>query len=163
TVRRSIDTDPTMMEAARAGDTKPKDLLSLETKSEQVNPVYQDLDQQIASSRTELAALERQKAQMSARKLDEPKLAELTQLYTKESEIARLEMERDLARKVYQDVANSYESARLLVAARSSALQILTRAIPPDRPESRKLARNIVIGTLSGFLLASLIVLAREN
>jgi len=49
------------------------------------------------------------------------------------------------------------------VAARSSALQILTRAIPPDKPESRKLARNILIGSLSGFLLSSLLVLVRES
>ena len=139
------------------------DLLSLETRNEEVNPVYQDLDKQVATSRTELAALEQQKAQLTSRKLDEPKLAALTQMYAKESEINRLEMERDLAKKVYQEVANSYESARLLVAARSSALQILTRAIPPDRPESRKIARNILIGTMTGFLLSSLLVLLRES
>ncbi len=59
--------------------------------------------------------------------------------------------------------ANSYESARLLVAARSSGLQILTRAIPPDKPESRKIPRNLLIGALSGFLLSSLLVLVRGS
>ena len=151
------------MEAARGTDGRSRDLLSLQTKNEEVNPVYQDLDKQIASSRTELAALERQRAQLTARKLDEPKFAGLTELYAKESELNRLEMERDLAKKIYETVSNSHESARLLVAARSSALQILTRAIPPDKPESRKLARNILIGSLSGFLLSSLLVLVRES
>jgi len=114
-------------------------------------------------SRTQLAALERQKAQMTTRNLDDPSMARLSEMYAKESQLDRLEMERDLARKIYEEVANSYESARLLVAGRSSGLQILTRAIPPDKPESRKIPRNVLIGALSGFLLASLLVLVRGN
>jgi len=163
TVRRTIDNDPALMEAARNSDGKPKDLLGLQMQSEEINPVYQELDKQVATSRTQLAALERQQAQMTARKLDDPRLDRLTEMYGKESQLGRLEMERDLAQKIYQEVANSYESARLLVAGRSSALQILTRAIPPDKPESRKIARNLLIGTLSGFLLSSLLVLVRES
>jgi uncharacterized protein involved in exopolysaccharide biosynthesis len=161
TVRRTIDTDPAFMEAARNADGKPKDLLTLQMKNEEMNPVYQELDKQIATSRTQLAALQRQQAQMTARKLDDPRFARLSEMYAKESEINRLEMERDLAKKVYEQVANSYESARLLVAGRSSGLQILTRAIPPDNPESRKVPRNVLIGALSGFLLSSLLVLVR--
>ena len=131
------------------------------------------LDEDIAKAQTEATRLhaviqqvqqfEQQKAQLTSRKLDEPKYAGLTEMYAKESELDRLAIERDLAKKVYQDVANSYESARLLVAARSSALQILTRAIPPEKPESQKFVRNILIGTLSGFLLSSLLVLVRES
>ena len=161
TVRRSIDGDLALMESARTVDGKPRDLLGLQTNNEEVNPVYQDLDKQVASTRTELAALERQRAQMAARHLDEPKLTRLNEMYVKESELARLEMERELATKVYQEVASSYESARLLVAARSSGLQVLARAIPPDRPESRKVPRTVLIGAVSGFLVASLFVLIR--
>ena len=161
TVRRSIDADPALMEAARKADGTPRDLLTLQMRNEQVNPVYQEIDKQVAASRTLLAALERQRAQMSARKIDDPQLSRLSDMYAKESEISRLEMERDLAKKVYEQVANSYESARLLVAGRSSGLQILTRAIPPDKPESRKVPRNVLIGVLSGFLLSSLLVLVR--
>jgi uncharacterized protein involved in exopolysaccharide biosynthesis len=68
-------------------------------------------------------------------------------------------MERDLAKKVYQEVATSYETARLLVAGRSSALQIISKAVPPDKAESRKLPRNVLIGALSGLLLAAVVVL----
>jgi uncharacterized protein involved in exopolysaccharide biosynthesis len=163
TVTRSIDASPAMMEAARSGDGTAKDLLALQMKNEEVNPVYQELDRQIVESRTRLAALERQKAQMTARRLDDPHLARLNDMYAKESEINSLEMERDLAKKVYQEVSNSYESARLLVAGRSSGLQILTFAIPPDKPESRKIPRNVLIGALSGFLLSCLLVLVRGN
>jgi len=163
TVTRSIDGDPAMMEAARNAQGKPPDLLTLQMKNEAINPVYQELDKQVAESRTRLAALERQKTQMTARNLDNPRLARLGEMYAKESQISRLEMERDLAKKSYEQVANSYESARLLVAGRSSGLQILTRALPPDKPESRKVPRNILIGALSGFLLACVFVLVRGN
>jgi uncharacterized protein involved in exopolysaccharide biosynthesis len=163
TVTRSIDGDAAMMEAVRKGDGTTKELLALRMKNEEVNPVYQELDRQVADSRTRLAALERQKAQMAARNLDDPALARLSEMYAKESQISRLEMERDLAQKVYEHVANSYESARLLVAGRSSGLQVLTRAIPPDKPESRKVPRNVLIGALSGFLVACLFVLVRGN
>jgi uncharacterized protein involved in exopolysaccharide biosynthesis len=158
-VKRSIDRDPALLEAARSDGTS-KDVLSLQTTTEEVNPVYRDLDEEVATSRTDLAGLERQRAQMTARKLDQPQLPRLSEMYAKESEIAQLEMERDLAKTVYEQVSHSYESARLLVAGRSSGLQILTRAIPPDRSESRKTARNLLIGVLTGFLVSSFLVLA---
>ena len=161
-VKRSIDRDPALLEAAR-GNGAPKEILSLTSTTEEVNPVYRELDEQIASSRTELAGLERAQAQMTARKLDDAQLPRLTEMYAKEALLARLEMERDLARSVYEQVSRSYESARLLVAARSSGLQILSRAIAPDRPEPRKTSRNLLIGTLTGFLVSSFLVLARGS
>ena len=163
TVVRSIDGDPALLEAARNGDGRPRDLLALQTKNQEINPVYQELDRQVAESRTHLAALQGQRAQMMARKLDTPQLAKLSEMYAKESELGRLEMERKLAQSVYEEVSKSYESARLLVAARSSGLQILTRAIAPDRPESRKVTRNVLIGVLSGLLISSFLVLVRGS
>lgn len=161
-VKRSIDRDPALLEAAR-GDGSSKELLSLTTATEEMNPVYRDLEQQVASSSTELAGLERAKAQMTARQLDGTQLPRLTEMYAKEALLARLETDRDLAKNVYEQVSRSYESARLLVAARSSGLQILTRGIAPDRPEPRRTSRNLLIGTLTGFLVSSFLVLARGS
>ena len=159
TVRRSIDSDAGMMEAARTPDGKPRDLLSLQVKNEEVNATYEELDRELALSRTKLAAMERQRAELVSKKLAGPQLAQLNQLYAKESAVDRLELERDLAKKVYQDVATSYETARLQVAGRNSALQMISMAIPADRPESRKLGRHLLIGITSGLLLAALVVL----
>jgi uncharacterized protein involved in exopolysaccharide biosynthesis len=124
---------------------------------------FETLDKQLAASRTELVVLERQKAQLATGQLDPAHVTQLNALYAKESEIKRLETERDLAKAVYEQVANSYESARLVVAARSSGLHLLSRAVPPENPEPRKLGRNMLIGSLSGFLLASLVVLVRGS
>jgi uncharacterized protein involved in exopolysaccharide biosynthesis len=124
---------------------------------------FDGLDKQLATSRAELAAVERQKTQMVAHPVDAAQVPRLHEMFAKESEIKRLERERDLAGKVYEQVANSYESARLMVAARSSGLHVLSRAVPPEKPESRKLARNLIIGVVSGFLLSALFVLVRGN
>jgi uncharacterized protein involved in exopolysaccharide biosynthesis len=159
TVTRSLDSDPSLLEAARASDTKPKDLLAMQIHNQELSKTYADLDKDVAISRTKLAGLERQRKEMDARKLSSPRLAMLDDMYTKDSEIVRLEMERDLAKSVYTNVATSYETARVQVAGRSSGLQVISAAIPPDAPESRKLLRNLVMGAISGLLLAALAVL----
>lgn len=157
TVKRTIDSEPALMESARKSTNQSTDLLGLELRNEFVNPVYQALDQQIATSRTNLAALERQKTQLvDVRKLDAGQLKQLTQLYEKEGELSHLEMERDLARKVYTEVATSYETARLQVAGRSAQLQIIEPALPADRPESRRVARNTLIALVVGLMLSAM-------
>jgi capsule polysaccharide export protein KpsE/RkpR len=113
------------------------------------------LDGDVARTRSELAGKERQKAQMGARKLDTPHLAALNTLYKTESALAHLEMERDLARKIYLEVATTYETARLTVAGRSSALQIVTPADVPDRPISRGAVKSAVLAFFVGLLSAA--------
>ncbi len=160
TVRRTIDSDPALMESARPSAGQPNALLGLETRNELINPVYQQLDSQVAESRTNLAALERQKTQIvDVRKLDGSQLAKLTQLYQVESQLSDLEMQRDLARTVYLQVATAYETARLQVAGRSAQLQIVEPAVQPDRPLSRHVARNTLIALMVGLMLSVMGVL----
>jgi tyrosine-protein kinase Etk/Wzc len=104
--------------------------------------------------------MEQEKSQLvGVRKLGGAQLAQLTQLYEKESELSRLEAERDLTRKIYTDIATSYERARLNVAGRSSEIEIIAPAIQPDRPVSRNVARNAVIALIAGLLISALGVL----
>lgn len=165
TIKRSIDTDPGMMEAARkvvgqTGDRPAGDLLGLQMRTEFLNPVYQTIDEQMAKSQATLAGLEREKQQVvDVRKLDAPQSPELTRLYRVEAELSKLEMERDLARKVYLGAATTYETARVQVAGRSPQLQIIEPALPADRPESRHVARQAVIGMITGLVLSVMAVL----
>jgi uncharacterized protein involved in exopolysaccharide biosynthesis len=160
TVKRSIDSDPLLLDSARKTPTgQTSDLLGLQLRSEEVNPVYQRLDEDVARTRTELAGKERLRAQLSSRKLDTPHLSQLNDLYKTEAELSRLEMERDLSRKIYLAVATSYETARLSVAGRSSALQIIGAAGVPDRPLSRNVVRNTAMAFFAGLLISSVGVL----
>jgi polysaccharide biosynthesis transport protein len=120
-----------------------------------INPVYEILNEQIAMSRTKLAGLEKQQAQLvGVLRLGAPQMVQLTQLYEKETQLARLETEFDLAKKVYVDVATRYEQARVQVASRTAQLQILDSALPPDRPISPRPLRDTAIALLVGLLLS---------
>jgi uncharacterized protein involved in exopolysaccharide biosynthesis len=160
TLKRSIDSDPLLLELARkTGNGQADNLVGLQLVTEETNRVYQILDELVAESRSELAAMERRKAQLTARKLDTPHVEVLHKLYQIEGEISRLEMERDLSRKVYEEVASSYETTRLVVAGRSSALQIITPASAPDRPVASQALRTVLIAFFAGLIVTSLGVL----
>jgi len=154
TLKRSIDTDPAAMEAARRSTGDSASVLPLQLRNEFVNPVYESLDQVIAASRTRLAGLEMQKSELiDVRRLDAAKQSKLSLLYERETELSRLQTEYDLAKTVYVDVATRYEQARLQVAGRSAQLQLMDAALPPDRPVSRHVVRSTAFALVVGFML----------
>jgi len=160
TLKRSIDTDPAAMEAARRSGGESGSVLPLQLRNEFVNPVYESLDQVIATSQTRLAGLEKQKSELvDVRRLDADQQAKLTLLYERETELARLQIEYDLSKAVYVDVATRYEQARLQVAGRSAQLQVMDSALPPDRPISPRVLRNTAAAIVLGFMLMMIGVL----
>ena len=163
TVKRSIDSDPAMMETARKATGQTSDLLGLQMRNELINPVYQNLDAQIATTGATLAALEREKQQVvDVRKLDAAQSPQLTRLYQIETELSTLELQRDLARRVYLGAATAYETARVQVAGRSAQLQVIEPALPPDRPEPRHLLRRTLIGLIVGLMVSAAAVLVYD-
>jgi uncharacterized protein involved in exopolysaccharide biosynthesis len=160
TLKRSIDTDPAAMEAMRRGGSEPGSVLPLQLRSEFVNPVYESLEQVITTSRTKLAGLEKQRAELiDVRKLDRDQQAKLSQLYAQETTLSRMQTEYDIAKEVYVDVSKRYEQARLQVAGRSAQLQLMDAALPPDQPVSRHVVRNASIAAIFGFILMAVVVL----
>jgi uncharacterized protein involved in exopolysaccharide biosynthesis len=160
TLKRSIDTDPAAMEAARRGAGDSGSVLPLQLRNEFVNPVYESLDQVIATSQTRLAGLEKQKSELvDVRRLDADQQAKLTLLYEREMELSRLQTEYDLSKEVYVDVAKRYEQARLQVAGRSAQLQVMDSALPPDRAISPRVLRNTAAALVLGFMLTVIGVL----
>jgi uncharacterized protein involved in exopolysaccharide biosynthesis len=156
TIKRSIDQNAALIEVARPSTDSPKNLLSVETNNEYVDQVYENLDNEAAKSRSELASLERMKSQIvDVRKLDAAEVKQLTKLYNIESELTRLTVERDLATAVYRQVATAYETARVQVSSRSAQLEVLDRAVVSDQPIPRYLARTVVLAFVIGLVLAS--------
>ncbi len=139
-------------------DTDPLDL-----SNPFVNPVYQTLEFQIATSRARLAWLEGQRREMiEVQKLGGTELRELTSLYERQLELTRLEQDYDLAQNVYRDVALKYERARTDVLGTIPRLQIVDEAIQPDRPLSRGRLRWLLLGLAAGLFLAASTALARD-
>jgi uncharacterized protein involved in exopolysaccharide biosynthesis len=151
---RTIDADPALSQAVRAEGGSPSAVLGLQLKSEEVNRVYEALEQDVASTRSQIAALEKRRAQLvDVRKLGAQQQNKLTELYRKESELARLQTEFQVAQKSYTEIAARYDVARLQVAGRSSQLQVIDRAIVPTQPRSRHLVRTPLFAFLAAATL----------
>jgi len=160
TVKRTIETDPALMEAAKESGRTSSGLIGLQTANEYVSTVYDSIDQQIAQNRARLSGLEKKRAELvDSRRLGGAQLPKLNLLYEREAELDRLVTEHDLARKIYLDVATRYEQVRLQVTGRTAQLQLLDAALTPDRPVGPRVLRNTAGAMVLAFLLAVLAVL----
>lgn len=129
-----------------------------------VNPVYQTLDFQIATSRIRIARLEREREEvMNVKKLGGKELSRLNELYRGEIEQARLQASYDLATKVHSELALRYEQSRTLPVGNTSQLQIVDQALPPDNPVARKRVPTAMLGAGIGFIGMALIALLWES
>jgi uncharacterized protein involved in exopolysaccharide biosynthesis len=157
-VKKSIDTDPAMMEAARQkGQT---DVLGLELRTESPNPVFESLDQQVATARANVAALEKQRAQLvNVNRLGSARQEPLTALYQQETTLDRLKLDFELAKSAYGEAAAQYENATLQVASRSAELQVVDPAVPPDRPFAPRPLRDALTWFAAGLALAVIVFL----
>jgi uncharacterized protein involved in exopolysaccharide biosynthesis len=162
TLNRSIDADPALAEAARSAGAQ--NILGLTLKDQEVNPAYDNLDEEVALARARVADLEQRLARLTKQhNLEDANLPLLSQLYESQRRIARLETDLEIARDVYVDVATRYEQARVQVASRSARLLVIDPAVPPTMPISRHLLRNLVLGAVAGLLLAILYVLSSRT
>lgn len=161
TISQSIASDPTMMEAAR--QAKPEGgVLGLQLKSEYVDTVYEQLERELTTRQAKLAGLEKEKAELAGvRKLDGPQLAELSRLYDREAILARLEMERDLAKRAYTEATVEDQGAQLRQASQLPILQLVDQAIPPTEPVMSP-KRAGLIGLLAGIFLGSVAAIGRQ-
>jgi uncharacterized protein involved in exopolysaccharide biosynthesis len=154
-MKKTIDSEPALAEAARAQAPGNAAALGLQLRSEVIDEVYRQLDQAAAETRAKLASLQKQKAELvDVRKINAAKMPLLMRLYEREATLSRREDEHFLARKIYEDISQRYEAARLQVAGRSAQLVILDEAIPADRPVSREVARKTAVAALVGFCIA---------
>jgi polysaccharide biosynthesis transport protein len=129
-----------------------------------VNPVYQTLDFQIATSRTKIAALVRQRDELvNGRKVGGKELAQLSELYRRQIELARLQANFDLATRVYGDLAVKYEQSRTQPLGNIAQLQVVDAALPPEYPVSRKRLQSAMFGSAAGFIAAALLALLWES
>jgi uncharacterized protein involved in exopolysaccharide biosynthesis len=133
------------------------------------NPVYEVLEQRLATARTNLAAFEREHAEITrATSLSAAGAKKLNELYVRKAEIDRLQGELELSRRVYVDAASRYEAARLQVASRSAQLQVIDKAVPSTTPVSPRIVRDTAGAIALAVIAASAVLLllaaiGREN
>jgi uncharacterized protein involved in exopolysaccharide biosynthesis len=154
-LKKTIDSEPALADAARAQGREGGAPPGLQLHSEAIDQVYQELDTAAATSRAKLASLQKERSELvDVRKIGASQMPLLMRLYEREATLARREVERDLAEKIYEDISQRYEAARLQVAGRSAQLMILDPAVPADQPVSRQVARKTAVAALVGFAVA---------
>jgi capsular polysaccharide biosynthesis protein len=157
-------TIPPRLSSAKRAEARERSSPSLALRDDAfdpfVNPVYEILQQQLAVSRSNLMALEREHiAIVTAIGPSGQTAKKIEELYRSKAQLDRLEMERDLARRAYVDVSNRYEQARIQVAARSAQMQVIDRAVPPTAPISPRPVRDAVFALAGGLMVASIAIL----
>ena len=149
---------------ATAAQTGGVEAQQLDLTNPFVNPVYQTLDFQIAMSRTRIAALEKQRDEiMHVKKLGGAELTQLSELYRREIELARLQETFDLALKVHGDLAIRYEQSRTQPLGNTAQLQIVDNALPPEHPVARKRLQYSVFGAGVGVVAMALMTVFWDN
>jgi uncharacterized protein involved in exopolysaccharide biosynthesis len=129
-----------------------------------VNPVYQTLDFQIATSRARIAALEKERDELVVvKKIGGKELALLSELYRRQIGQARLQANFDLATKVYDDLAVRYEQSRTQLVGSTAQLQIIDDALPAERPVSRRRLQYAAYGALTGLVLSLVLMSVWED
>jgi uncharacterized protein involved in exopolysaccharide biosynthesis len=153
--------DALMSRGAPAGEVDPR---RLDLTNPFVNPVYQTLDFQIAMSRTRIASLEKERDELiNVKKVGGAELGQLSELYRRQIEQARLQANLELARKVHGDLALRYAQSRTTALGNVAQLQIVDLAQPPERPVSRKRLQNMAFGSAAGFVFAVVLILLWES
>lgn len=161
TVRRNIDSDSALLTITGERVKPDASVLGLELNTEVLNQVYQEIDTALAQARAKLTSLEKQRDQLlKGAGVGANELARLNDLYTRESAMSRLELERNIARKSYEDIAARYQTAHLEAIGRMSQVVVVDTAVPPDRPVSRLLVRNVALGILTGLLFGLVLAAA---
>jgi uncharacterized protein involved in exopolysaccharide biosynthesis len=168
-VGRAVQSEEALRRTAELDTNNPankavKDAQTLDLSNPFINPVYQTLEFQIASSRARLAALQQQRRELvDVKKIGGRELKELSELYSRQIELARLETNYDLAKKVYSDIRVRYEATRSEGVGSSAVLQVVDDAIPPDRPLSRQTTKLSALGLIGGFMAAALVALVLDS
>jgi succinoglycan biosynthesis transport protein ExoP len=136
----------------------------LDLSNPYVNPVYQTLDYQIATTRTRIAALQKERDELiDVKKIGGKELSQLSELYKRQIEQARLQASFDLATRVYGDLVVRYEQSRTQPLGNTAQLQVIDNALPPDRPVSRWRLQYALFGVVAGLVITVMLSLLWET
>ncbi len=157
TLRQTIFGDSLLGEVARATADNSESLLGLSVQSEELNRTYTSLEELIATSSADLAALEGERREILRRSgLDAEGVDLLTDFYRKETELARLRDEFDLAKIIESGLIKRDEEARVDSVALYPQVQLLDPALPPTRPSRPRVVLSlVVVGAFAALLAAA--------
>lgn len=133
-------------------------VINAETPS--MNPIYQGLLQGKIQAEVEIAAANAQTAALN--KITTEGEEDLTKLPAKEQDLARLMRDDSLAQDIYVMLAKRREEAKISEVMQPTDVQIVDRAVLPDKPIKPNKRMNILMGAFLGLLAGSGLAFALE-
>ena len=116
------------------------------------SPVNGMLQYEMAASRARVASLEKQYKSTIDTTRGTGAVKEMSELYKRKIELARIQADYDVSKRVYSELVAKYEEARGRVAGNSAQLQILDAPVLPDRPLPRRRSQFAILGGLLGMM-----------
>jgi tyrosine-protein kinase Etk/Wzc len=159
-LKRSLVEDPLYREDLNSSG-KGKGKLPLDTliKEESINPIYQQVQSQIVETDSDilgtkagLQALQRA-LETNRRKLD----LLLQDKALKESTLEQLSQEQKMASGNYAALTKKLQDASLMVSSRSTELKQIAPAITPERPIKPRTPLNVLLSSVLGLLVSTLL------
>jgi uncharacterized protein involved in exopolysaccharide biosynthesis len=121
------------------------------------NPVYTQLQYEVAQSKAKLSGLEQQVRRIRVRNQADSKM--MGALYRRRMELKRLAAISDVSQRVYDEFATQYEAARGRVVGIIPQLQIVDVPVQPDGSLSRNLPQYAILGGVVGLVGGAIIAL----
>ena len=161
-LNKSLGTDATLRDAAQAASGKGVgELLGLEMRSQEINPLFAQSEPELVKARANAAGFGAQR-EMLRRQLEDTRttIQRLErELADKSAALNAAQREHDLAKTTYESFAKSYEGARLSVAAQAAELKIVDPAAPGLKPVSPKVMLNVLVATATAWILGVFLIL----
>ena len=161
-LNKSLASDDALRETVQAVSGKGAgELLGLEMRSEEINPIYAESEPELVKARASAAGYIAQR-DMLRRQLGETRdvIQRLErELADKSAALTAAQREYDLAKVVYENFTKSYESARLSVAAQAAELKVVDPAAPGLKPVSPSVRLNVLVATTTTFILGVFLIL----
>lgn len=163
TLSKSITTDPFLHQAAsEAANRDFVELSKLKLKTEELNPVYINLDQARANLSIQAAGLraERAKVTEAIGQLNDELNQLRGQLAVQQLLQTRLVRSVDNARSVYEVLLTRREEARVASASQTGSAKLVAEAVVPDAPVAPRKMFNLTLGAVLGLMIGTILAFA---
>jgi len=163
TYKRTLLDDRTMSETARQATTGASLPLNLQFSDESPNPVVESLDEVVATTRTNLAGLEKEWQELDQRlRVGADRLPLLQRSYEVSSQAARLSADLSLARDVYGDLQRRLAQAEVDAEVTFVDVRQVAPARVPQQPQERPLLLVILAALCAGLALGAVAAFLRQ-
>jgi tyrosine-protein kinase Etk/Wzc len=165
-LKRSLVEDSLHREDSNtSGKGKAKLPLDTLIKEESVNPIYQQVQSQIVETDSDILGTKAGlQALQTASESNKRKLDLLLQdKALKESTLEQLSQEHKMASGNYAALNKKFQDASLIVGSRSTELKLIAPAITPERPVKPRTPLNILLASVLGLLVSTLLSFFLHN